>query len=304
VATRVLRWLSLPKRTIWAFFEHECTSQAAALAYYTVFSLAPLLLVTVAIAGAAFGREMVLGSILDELRRLLGPKAAEQVSGAVQASQQAKGNGMFGAALGFAALAFSATSAFAQLQSALNRIWEVKPDPQQSEIRSFFTKRLLSFGMVLGLGFLLIVSLLMSAALTALSGFISYMLPAGISMALLEGVTNLVSLTIFTALFAAMYKVLPDAEIEWRDVIAGGFATALLFTAGKHLIGLYLGQSDVTNVYGASGSLAVIFLWTYYASIVVLLGAELTRAWARTEKPAPPPEPGAIRVKRKELEVT
>jgi membrane protein len=304
VDRRVLRWLTFPKRVIWGFFEHECSSQAAALAYYTVFSLAPLLLVTVAVAGAVFEREMVLGTILDELRRMIGPKAAEQVSGAVAASQQAKGNGMVGAALGIAALVFSATTAFGQLQSALNRVWDVKPDPNQSEIRSFFMKRLLSFGMVLGLAFLLIASLLMSAALVAASGYISRFLPPGVSMPLVQGLTNLVSLAVFAVLFAAMFKFLPDAQIEWRDVAVGGLVTAILFTLGKYLIGLYLGHSDVSTVYGASASLAIIFVWTYYASMVLLLGAEFTRAWARTEHRRPPPEPGAVKVKREEVPAT
>lgn len=205
------------------------------------------------------------------------------------------------AALGIAAISFAATSAFVQLQSALNQAWNVKPDPRQSEIRNFFVKRLVSFGMILAMAFLMVVSLLLSAALAAFSDIVTGQLPSGLSAALLQWINTILSLIFFGGLFAAMHKYLPDAEISWADAVAGGIMTALLFTSGKLAIGIYLGNSDVTNVYGAAGSLAVILLWTYYSSMILLFGAEFTKVCAQRHQWPVDAQPGAMKVRRKEI---
>jgi membrane protein len=286
-----------------AFLRDDCAEHAAALAYYTVFSLPPLLLIAVAVAGSLVERSAVVSTIFTEVNGTLGERAAQQVVEALVAAQRSDAKGSLPSVLSLIALGFSATGAFNQLQASLNRIWEVKPDPQQSEVRSFLAKRLISFGMVLSLGFLLMASLLLSAALTAFAGVASYYLPSGISAAFLSGLNNLLSIAAFAGLFAAMFHMLPDARVEWRDSLVGGLATSILFTGGKALIGAYLGKSELSNAYGAAGSLAIILAWTYYASMIVLLGAELTRAWAQRHGRVPTPEAGAMRVKQREVRV-
>lgn len=299
--TRIARLILLPKRALWKFLEDECPAQAAALAYYTVFSLPPLLLLVVYVAGLTYDRQAVVGSLHQQVQTLLGSRAADQISTTLTEVQDSTGAGSLAAVLGLLALLFSATTAFAQLQGSLNRVWDVKPDPQASEIKSFFLKRLVSFGMILSFGFLLVVSMVFSAMLQALSDVASRYLPAGISSTLMEGIVSLTSLVAFAFLFSAIFKFLPDAVIEWRDVAIGGLATAVMFSGGRFLIGFYLGNSDVTTVYGAAGSLALILLWTYYAAMIMLLGAEFTRSWTRYQRRHPQPEQGAVKVKKEEV---
>ncbi len=298
---RLKRFLLVPKRTIYAFIRDGCPSQAAALSYYTVFSLPPLLVVAVAVASSVFKRARVLARVDREISAMLGPAAAEQISKALAAVRNSQTDGTLATALGVAALVFSATTAFAQLQGSLNQIWDVKPDPNQSEIRSFFMKRLVSFAMVVSLGFLLMVSLVVSTLLRAISDTAHEYLPAGTSAGVFDTITNLATLMVFAVLFGLVFKFLPDAKIGWGDVTLGGVVTAVLFTGGKWLIGLYLGNSNVSNIYGAAASLAIILLWTYYASMVVLLGAEFTRAWGRWRRNPAEPELGAMKVKREEV---
>ena len=203
------------------------------------------------------------------------------------------------AARGIVAVSFAATSAFVQLQYSLNHVWNVKPDPQKSEIRSFFVKRLISFGMILGIAFLMLVSLLVSAGLAAASDMVAGLLPTGLLAAPSKYLNSGLSLMLFALIFSAMQGFLPDAEISWKDAIAGGIATAILFTGGKVFIGLYLGNSDVTDVYGAAGSLAVILFWTYYSSMTVLLGTEFTKVWSQRHGRPVEPEVGAMKVRTK-----
>jgi membrane protein len=289
------KWGQIPKRTILSFLKHDCPAQAAALSYYTVFSLPPLLLVAVTVAGMAFERSAVVSTIYLEVHRTLGEHAAKQVVEALAAAQNGAGQGTIGAAVGILVLFFTATGAFTQLQANLNRIWEVTPDPKHSEIRDFFLKRIISFGMVLSLGFLLMASLLLSAMLAAASSAVEQYLPGGLSAGLVSAFNSIFALIAFAGLFAAIYKVMPDVKLQWRHVIAGGIVTSLLFAAGRTLIGLYLSNSDVTNAYGAAASLALILLWTYYASMLVLFGAEFTRTWTEMHEVKPPPETGAVR---------
>jgi len=295
---------TVPKRTILAFINEDWASQAAALAYYAVFSLPPLLFITVSVTAIVFDRKAVVGTIFLEINNTLGKNAAQMVVEALTSAQKAALHGGVETIISVLVLLFTATGAFSQLQASLNRIWEVKPDPNQSEIRGFLIKRIWSFGMVVSLGFLLMVSLVFSAALTAFGSFIQGYLPPSVSTTFLQGLNAAVSLVVFSILFACIFKVLPDAHLRWRDVAIGGLITSLLFSIGRALLGLYLAHSDVTTTYGAAASLALVLLWAYYASIMILLGAGITRSMAQEDGHRPQPEAGAVRVVRREIPLT
>jgi membrane protein len=292
----------LLKRTLQEFIDDDCPALAAALAYYTVFSLPPLILIVIKSVGSILGRAAVEGKIEQQIVGLVGPRAAEQVQTMI-AEASIDGSRWLTWTMGIAALVFAATSAFAQLQSSLNRAWEVKPDPHAGGLRKFLLKRVLSFGMILAVGFLLLVSLAISAALSAFGDALAWLLPVYLSKHVLWATSSVVSLVVITALFAALYKVLPDAQIDWRDAITGAVATAILFALGKYLIGLYLGNSNALTPFGAAGSLALILLWTYYSAMIFLLGAEFTQVWAKDHGRTIVPEPGAVHVAQGEKQL-
>jgi membrane protein len=247
---------------------------AAALSYYTLLSLAPLVLMTVAVAGLVFERATVERRIVTEMRLLIGSEGSEVVQTVLRhARDPAKGT--LSVVIGTAVLLLGATTVFAQLQSSLNRIWKVEESPSGSvRMLWFFLKeRLLSLAMVLAVGFLLLVSLVISAAVAAIGEALGGVSNAGI---VLEALNLLVSLLVVTVLFATIFKVLPDAPVAWRDVWVGAVTTSVLFTVGKSLIGLYLGRTSIGSPYGAAGSLVVMTVWVFYASMIVFLGAELT----------------------------
>lgn len=262
----------------------------ASLAYYTLFSLAPILLVVIAIAGFAFGEESVRGQIVAELDQLVGPEGAKAVQTLLQGARRESG-GALATVLGTVTFLLAATGAFLELQYALNRVWRVQPKPGLS-VRAILLDRLRSFGIVVGIGFLLLVSLAVSAALAALGDVLGRApgLPA-IWMA----VNAALGFAVVAVLFALLFKYLPDVELRWRDVWLGGAVTALLFTAGKQLIGLYLGKSATASSYGTAGSVVVLMLWVYYTSQVVLLGAEFTRVFTRRNRSRPQPQEFAER---------
>ena len=294
---------TIARETITEFFADDCPSQAGALAYSTIFSLPPLLLIVVSVLGSVFGSEAAQDRVLFEISSLIGSRAGEQIKSMLAETQRSGISHGMAALIGICALIIGATSAFGQLQSALNQAWNVKPDPKRGEIRTFLVKRLVSFGMILGIAFLAMVSLLLSAGLAAFGDVLKQWLPSGFSAPLLEAMNAILSLAIFGILFATMHRFLPDAEISWPDAAVGGAMTAILFTVGKLLIGLYIGNSNVTSVYGAAGSLAVILLWTYYSSMILLLGAELTQVWSRHHGRVAPPEAGAMKVEQLEVPV-
>jgi membrane protein len=283
-------------RSLDAFLSDGCPGMAAAIAYYTVFSLPPLLILLVSLLGVFWGAESVQGAIEHQFAQLAGRQAAAQLHTMMTNARGPGDGGVLSSVLGVAALLFGATGAFVQLQGALNRVWEVEPDPASGGVRNFLLKRLFSFGMIVGVGFLLLVSLVISAALAAFGRTISAMMPEGFSGRLLVGLNFAVSLAFITVLFAAIFRILPDARIAWRQVWGGAFATSLLFVAGKFVLGLYLGGSDPGHPYGAASAAAVLLLWTYYAGLIVLFGAELTRRWSVERGPGIRPEAGAMRV--------
>jgi membrane protein len=291
----VKRWLGMARQVFADFGRDEGTGMAAALSYYTVFSLPPLLVLLVTALGAVIGPGEVERLVTGRLGAALGPGAAQLRE--ILAHAERPGTGLAGA-LGVAGLLLGATGALVQLQGALNRIWEVRPDPRQGGVRSFITKRLLSFGMLLTLGFLLLVSLVISTLLEAFGDVISGLLPGSISGFLLRTLASLISLAVVAALFAVLFRYVPDARIAWKDARIGGLVTALLFTLGKFVLGLYLGRSDPGSAFGAAGALALLLVWIYYSAIILLLGAEFTQVWAREHGRAIEPEPGAVRVVR------
>jgi membrane protein len=258
------------------WFEDNAPMFGAALAFYSIFSLAPLLVIAIGVAGLAFGREAVQTHVLAQFADLLGTQGARQVEIVLRNSADSE-TGLVATILGIVTLFVGATAVFTQLKVALNTIWGVPSEA--TTVRSFFMDRLVSFAMVQCIAFLLLVSLLVNAALAAVSKALERFVPDMAALLLATGFV--LSLLVVTVLFAAIFKILPDARIAWRDVWVGALATALLFTLGKFLIGLYLGRSSVASIYGAAGSLVVLLLWVYYSAQVFLLGAEFTQVYAR-----------------------
>lgn len=287
------------KETFKEFLADDCPRMAAALAFYAVFSLAPLLVLVVLAVGLVVDPQQAEGQLMEQIRTAFGPETARQTKAMIlRASQYKEGGSPVATLLGVAALLFGATGAFAQLQGALNAAWNVKPDPQRGNFWLFLRKRILSLGMVTAVAFLLLVSLVISTILSAVGDKIVSLLPGGIDQFSIVMLDVVLSLGMFTFLFAAMLKVLPDAKVRWRDVILGAVVTSLLFLSGKFLIGFYLGQMDPGDVFGAAGSLAVILIWIYGSAMIFLLGAEFTQVWARRYGREIEPADGARRVAR------
>ena len=270
-------WRKVLGETISSWDRHDAFTQSAALAFYTLFSLAPVLLVVVSLSGAVFGREKVRGEIVGQFQDLMGKEASVAVEGLLEKAQSSIHGGLAGV-LGLATLLFGTTAVFMQLQTALNVVWEVRPKRGQV-IKTLLIKRLLSFAVVLAVGFLLLVSLALSAGLAAFGTFAQSWLSA--PMGLLEAINAVCSFLVFSVLFAMIYRILPDVDIPWRDVVFGAVVTSALFSVGKWLIGLYIGHSSIVSGYGAAGSIIVIVLWVYYTSLIALLGAEFTRVHSR-----------------------
>jgi membrane protein len=268
---------SLLKEAFQEWNDDDALDLGAALAYYTIFSIAPLLVVVIAIAGFAFGREAVQGQLVGQIEGLVGRQGAEAIQTMV-ANAGHHGSGVLATVIAVVTILFGATGVFGQLQKTLNKIWDVQPKPGLG-VKGLLKARALAFGMIVGVGFLLLVSLVVSAALTAVGTYFSGRFPGG--AVLLRILSEVVSFAVITLLFAMLYRVLPDVEISWQDVWAGSAFTAVLFTLGKYLIGLYLGHSSVASVYGAAGSLVVVLLWIYYSSQILFFGAEFTQVYAR-----------------------
>jgi membrane protein len=288
--------LGILKQSVKDFMKDDCMTSAAALSYYTVFSLPAILMLIMLLVSSVMDPTDVRGGLESQLQALMGPNAGSQVRTILQKTE-APGGGLIPTIVGIAALVFGATGAMGQLQAALNRAWNVEPDPKQGGVKNFLTKRLFSFGMLLSIAFLLLVSLVVSAALSGAGDRLAGFLPAGLSEAVLQALNLGISLLVISFLFAAMFKVLPDAKVAWRSVWAGGIATAVLFVVGKFLIGLYIGKSNPGEAYGAAGSLIVLLLWIYYSALIVLFGAEFTETWAEKRGGGIEPEPGAVRVR-------
>lgn len=291
-------WTML-KETVNAYMDDNCLSRGASIAYFTVFSIAPMLVLCIAMAGLVFGDEAAQGAVVEQLQGLMGKQGAEAVQTMI-ASAGNKESGIWATVLGIGLLLITATGVFGEVQSSLNAIWKAEP---KGGLSTILKARAASLGLVGTLGFLLIVSLVVSALLAALGDYLNSFVP-GIET-VMQIVNFLISFALVSLLFAAIYKILPDRQLSYRDVAVGAVSTAFLFTVGKTLIGLYIGSSNVASSYGAAGALVIVLLWVYYSSQIFLLGAEFTKVWAshhgsaeafaaRTVDAAgtPPPKPG------------
>lgn len=261
---------------VFAWINDRAPSMGAAIAYYTIFSLAPMLVIVIGIAASAFGEEAARGAIFAQFRDLIGPEGAAALETMIQ--NAAIGNaGAVATVVGAATLLIGATTVFAELQASLNVIFKAAPDPA-SPVTAIVRTRLVSLALILAIGFLLLVSLVVSTLLAAFDRYLASVLP-GLDL-VLRGVSFALSFAMTAVLFAMIYKVLPDAPVAWRDVWLGAAVTALLFTAGKSLIGLYIGSSQVASAYGAAGALIIILIWVYFSAQILLFGAEVAKAFS------------------------
>ena len=267
----------LLKETGQSWKKDKVTRLAAALAFYTLLSIAPLLVLAVSIAGLVLDEEAARGQIAGELSGIVGPQGGAAIQ-TIIVNARAPGSGTLSGLLGLGALLFGASGVFGELQAALNTIWEVAPKPGRG-VWGFIRQRFFSFGMVLAVAFLLLVSLVLSTAVAAIGTYMASSLPGG---AVVWEILNVVfSLAMVTALFALIFKVVPDVEIRWRDVWLGALVTALSFTLGKTLLGVYLGRTTAASPYGAAGSVVLLVIWIYYSAQILFLGAEFTQVYAK-----------------------
>ena len=286
-------WLLL-KITFSQWRQDQASVMAAALAYYTVFSLAPLLIIVIAIAGAVFGEQAAKGELVMQMQGLIGKEGAQLIQTAIEnASQLDPSKGPIPTLINIVLLLSGASVIFGQLQQSLNRIWNVEPKPGNGII-DFLRKRLLSFSIVLVIGFLLLVSLVISTILVILGNYLRDLVP-GFTY-LWQLLNFLVSFGIVTLLFALIFKILPDAKIAWKDVWMGAALTALLFDIGKFLLGFYLGKTSLASAYGAAGSLVIILTWVFYSAQILFLGAEFTQVYVRSGGKEIAPAEYAMRV--------
>ncbi len=280
MSTQKLRagdWPDLMKQTFREWSDDKAPMLGAALSFYTIFSLAPILVIALAVSGFFYGAEAARGGVSHQIQDLVGVSAAQAIQSMVE-NARFRGGGILASVLGIALLLFGAGGVFGALKEAMNVVWKAEP-PRKGGILVLIKDRFLSFAMVLGVAFLLLVSLVMSAAISGLAGYVTGSSPT--LEPLMHSVDILLSLGIVTLLFAMIYRFLPDVRIAWRDVWLGAFITSALFVIGKSLLGLYLGRSAVASSYGAAGSMAVILLWIYYSAQIALFGAEFTQVYAR-----------------------
>jgi membrane protein len=270
---KLRRIWTILKAAVDGFIADDALSRGAAIAYYSVFAIAPILVIVIAVAGLVFGQDAAQNAIVEEFRGLMGAQAATLLQQMIRAAGDAKA-GVISTLIGLGTLLLSATGVFGEMQSALNMIWKAKP--KHSAVAVMLRARLVSLGLVLSLGFVLIASLATSAALSALAGYLRDVFPG--LLLVLSFVDIALSLGLTTILIGAIYKFLPDTPLDWQDVTIGAIVTALLLAFGKWLIGLYIGSSAVVSVYGAASALVVVLLWVYYCSQIFLFGAEITYA--------------------------
>jgi membrane protein len=271
-----LVWASL-KESFKGFGDHKVTKLSASLAYFTTFSIGPLLIVLIFIAGRVFGDEAAQGTVFNQIKGFIGPNGAEQIQTIIKNAAINGKNGV-AAVIGILTLLIGATTVFGEMQDSINSIWGVKAKPKSGIMKLVMT-RLLSFGMIASLGFLLLVSLAVTAVVESIGGRLKEAFP-DIAVVLLYIINLVITLGIITILFAFIFKVLPDVRIKWKDIWPGAIATAIRFMIGKFLISLYIAKSNIGSTYGAAGSLVVLIVWVYYSSIILYFGAEFTKAFA------------------------
>ncbi len=262
------------KKSVTSFLQEDAFTYSAAISFYTMLSLPAVLLIVVSIAATLYGENRIEKELIDQISRLIGQSTAQEIEGILVKASLDKDTTFFARIVGIGTLIFSSTTVFFSLQMAINKIWNIEAKPDKGFTR-YLLNRLLSFAMVIGIGFVLMVSLVVEAVLAIFKNFIQGFQET-ISEILMKISSEVVSFCIIMVIFSMMYKILPDAKLKWRDVWVGGLVTTLLFIGGKLLIGIYLGSSSLTDMYGASGSLVVLLVWTYYASFIFLFGAKIT----------------------------
>ncbi len=271
---------SLTKATVTSFMDNGGLSRGAAIAFYAVTSIGPVLLIVVAVAGLALGEDAARGALMDRLSGVMGEQSAAFLQTAIGSASN-HGSGVIATIVGIVSLVITASGVFGEMQTALNATWQAKPEGDT--VGRLVRARLTSLGLVVALGFLLLVSLVVGAAIAAVGHVVDSVLPSG--QFLLQFLNALISLCMLALIIAAIYKVLPDCHLRWRDVLVGSLVTALLITLGKLAIGIYIGQSGMASSYGAAGSVLAALFWIYYSAQIFLLGAEFTRAYAQRESP-------------------
>jgi membrane protein len=306
---RIQSWMSLAKETFAKWSEHQAPRLGASVAFYSLLSFAPLLVLIATMTALVFDRNTTQNALIDQARQMIGDRGADTVK-SLLANAQKPSSGIFASVVAFVTLLFGASGVFSELRDALNTIWDAQPK-EQSGWRAMLKQKLFSFGMVLSVGFLLLVSLILSAGLAVVGKFFGQLVP--VPVPILEAANFVVSLAVITLLFALLFKYVPARSIPWRDVWIGAVLTALLFTTGKFLLGLYLGKAAVGSAYGAAGSLVAVIVWVYYSAQIFFFGAEFTRVYAdadtehehsgaRDRAPTPVSE-GALETKSSEVPV-
>lgn len=274
----IRQYMSLLKKTFEEFSNDRALKLGASLSYYTIFSMPPLLVIIISITGFFYGMEAVKGEIFGQIRALIGDESAKQVQEIIKNVALSKDN-LLATILGFITLLFGASGVFAEIQDSINYIWALKAKPKRGLIKMVMN-RLVSFSMIVTVGFLLLVSLVVNAFLEVLINRLQALFSNGVW--LVYGVNLLLTFVIITLLFSIIFRVLPDGKVAWKDTLVGAVFTAVLFMIGKSLIGLYLGNSEVSTTYGAAGSVIIILLWVYYSAIILYFGAEFTKVYAYT----------------------
>jgi membrane protein len=285
------------KKTISEFSNDNGMKLSASLSFYTVFSIAPLLIIAISLAGFFFGADAVQGKVYGQLRHLISDDAALQIQDIIKNMQQSK-KGFVGTTFGIIFLFIGASSVFLEIQDSMNFIWSIKAKPKKDWLR-FLTNRLLSFSLILGMGFVLMVSLFINAIVDLISDRLQKLLSSSIFY-LTYTLNIILVIAITTVLFAIIFKVLPDAIMRWKDALVGAFVTSILFMLGRFIIGLYLGQSKVNLTYGAASAVVIILLWVYYASFILYLGAEFTKVYAYTKGKGIRPNETAVYIIKQE----
>ncbi len=266
-------FFEIAKTTVKKFYADDCMNMAAAMAYYTIFSLPPLLVIVIMIGSVMFDRQQVEGAIESQMQGVMDAQQIDAMTDRVKDT----GSGTIASIVGIVLLLFAATGVLAQLQTALNRVWDVDPESQAGGIKQFFMKRLFSFLMIIVMACILLVSLILTSFLSGVGGYVSELVPGELWRPVLMVMNLLINWLIFTLLFASVFKILPDAGVGWKDVAVGSAVTSLLFMTGQFLLSLYFTNADVASPYGAAGSILLVLVWVYYSAIILLLGAEFTR---------------------------
>lgn len=293
-------FVSLFKQSGKSWWIKDPFRQSAIISYYSIFSLPALLTIVIAVAGLVFGRDAVSGQIYNQISGTIGVDTAEQVE-AIVAQASRKEDSIAATIIGIVTLIIGATTVFAQFQKSLNIIWDVEADPKKSGLTAMLKTRIFSFGLIVSIGFLLLVSLVITSVISALSEWVKERFPDSI-LVIFQILNFIVSFAIITVLFALMFRFLPDARIRWRYVWIGSAITAFLFSIGKSLLGLYFGKAEPGSVYGAAGSIVLILLWVSYSSMIVFFGAEFTRAYSDRFGHGVIPKPNAVKADRKPTE--